>query len=67
MDIASATSEQRTESADYISEINTTWITLLLEIRKDVKRMYKNFDHFEKPYETDQRIKIICIKIRIAK
>ena len=45
MDLASKTSEQRTESYDNISETNTTWI--LLGIRKDVKRMNKKIDHLE--------------------
>ena len=45
MDLASVTSEQLTESDDNFSEINTTWI--LLELRKDVKKMNKIFDHLE--------------------
>ena len=83
MEFDSETSEQRTEFDDNLSEVNTTLI--LLEIRKDVKKMITKFDHLETsvnklkrdrkfltgqkcaPYETGQRIKIICIKIRIAK
>ena len=44
-DLACETSEQRTESDDNFSEISTTLI--LLEIRKDVKKMNKKFDHLE--------------------
>lgn len=46
MDLVSVTSEQQLETDDNFDENNTT--SLLLEIRRDVKKMNKKFDSFGK-------------------
>ena len=50
MDLVSETSEQQLETDDNFDETNTT--SLLLEIRRDVKKMNKKFDSLEKSVRT---------------
>lgn len=50
MDLVSQTSEQQLETDDNFDETNTT--SVLLEIRRDVKKMNKKFDSLEKSVRT---------------